>query len=375
MVDAGWFTDPESPTQLRWWDGHRWTEHRHAAMPAAAAVAPIVVQPTAVAPVWTPPYEIYPAPTPLATSYPPPEAPVPATAAQPTIGPAIADTPAPAASAAPAAAVTSATASFWEMPEPEPRSSRNLLLAVLIPVGTLILVLIVFIAVNITQGGTAAPTTAVPPKTTTTDTDVISQFGTPGAPTGLTPVATIAGTNTTAGAALAAGATTFPETLLSSTECKALSYVAPVTAADKGSSDKMLVLPSYSSADANPDLILGATVRDFPSAAKAKSALTAMTNLLNECQNGYTNAQGKVMVIGESAGFDNTPNESWTQYWPTAGLPPGPEIGRPYYDTVNFFRGSSVVRVTCQFNNFTSANDAICSSWLSEISRRYALLN
>lgn len=38
LPPAGWFTDPESPGQQRWWDGTTWTEHRRA--PGADAPPP-----------------------------------------------------------------------------------------------------------------------------------------------------------------------------------------------------------------------------------------------------------------------------------------------------------------------------------------------
>lgn len=39
---AGWYPDPESPNEQRYWDGERWTEHRapRSGPPAAAPVAP-----------------------------------------------------------------------------------------------------------------------------------------------------------------------------------------------------------------------------------------------------------------------------------------------------------------------------------------------
>ena len=38
-VAAGWYSDPDDSSQLRYWDGSQWTEHRHPreASPAAAA--------------------------------------------------------------------------------------------------------------------------------------------------------------------------------------------------------------------------------------------------------------------------------------------------------------------------------------------------
>jgi len=42
QAPAGWFPDPEDATQLRYWDGAAWTDHRHPADPAAAAAASAV---------------------------------------------------------------------------------------------------------------------------------------------------------------------------------------------------------------------------------------------------------------------------------------------------------------------------------------------
>lgn len=40
MTEAGWFADPDDATQLRWWDGTAWTEHR---APSGVEVAPEVL--------------------------------------------------------------------------------------------------------------------------------------------------------------------------------------------------------------------------------------------------------------------------------------------------------------------------------------------
>src|SRR4029453_4227352 len=53
---ANWYPDPHDPNQLRYWDGHQWTEHRApkhppAAPPPQAASPPVQpVQPPAAKP-------------------------------------------------------------------------------------------------------------------------------------------------------------------------------------------------------------------------------------------------------------------------------------------------------------------------------------
>lgn len=37
---AGWYSDPSNPSQLRWWDGMQWTNNTQAAQGAAQASAP-----------------------------------------------------------------------------------------------------------------------------------------------------------------------------------------------------------------------------------------------------------------------------------------------------------------------------------------------
>lgn len=34
-VAAGWYTDPQNSTAVRWWDGAQWTEHTQPSQPAA----------------------------------------------------------------------------------------------------------------------------------------------------------------------------------------------------------------------------------------------------------------------------------------------------------------------------------------------------
>jgi hypothetical protein len=36
-VPANWYSDPTAPGVTRYWDGVKWTEHRHAAAPLATA--------------------------------------------------------------------------------------------------------------------------------------------------------------------------------------------------------------------------------------------------------------------------------------------------------------------------------------------------
>ncbi|CAN5383702.1 hypothetical protein BH11ACT3_BH11ACT3_16170 [soil metagenome] len=40
---AGWYPDPDSPAQDRWWDGTAWSEHRRAHSADVAAPAPALV--------------------------------------------------------------------------------------------------------------------------------------------------------------------------------------------------------------------------------------------------------------------------------------------------------------------------------------------
>jgi Protein of unknown function (DUF2510) len=35
---AAWYPDPQSPGQVRWWDGTRWTDHVSVPAPVAQAV-------------------------------------------------------------------------------------------------------------------------------------------------------------------------------------------------------------------------------------------------------------------------------------------------------------------------------------------------
>jgi hypothetical protein len=70
---AGWYPDPESPSQQRYWDGTRWTEHR-APLVSAPAPAPAAPVPPAAAP--APPTPVPPTPAPVPPA-PVPPAPVP----------------------------------------------------------------------------------------------------------------------------------------------------------------------------------------------------------------------------------------------------------------------------------------------------------
>src|ERR1044071_4501713 len=37
---AGWYPDPESPSELRYWDGQAWTNQRHPAPPPGTSAMP-----------------------------------------------------------------------------------------------------------------------------------------------------------------------------------------------------------------------------------------------------------------------------------------------------------------------------------------------
>lgn len=68
---AGWYADPENPTQHRWWDGTGWTDARQSAYPATppAAPAPQLAEPPAP-PAYTPPTSAPPVPQAAYPAYP-----------------------------------------------------------------------------------------------------------------------------------------------------------------------------------------------------------------------------------------------------------------------------------------------------------------
>lgn len=52
QTPAGWHPDPQNPSQLRWWDGYRWSQHTHpvgipTAPPAAMPAGPVLRNPHA----------------------------------------------------------------------------------------------------------------------------------------------------------------------------------------------------------------------------------------------------------------------------------------------------------------------------------------
>jgi hypothetical protein len=52
---AGWYPDPDSAAQDRWWDGATWSEHRRAhAEPVAATPEPVAATPAPLAPATSP---------------------------------------------------------------------------------------------------------------------------------------------------------------------------------------------------------------------------------------------------------------------------------------------------------------------------------
>jgi hypothetical protein len=190
----------------------------------------------------------------------------------------------------------------------------------------------------------------------------VATFGTPGPPSGLTAMPLPKTAIVTAGSALTAGATQFPNTLLSNPACVVLSYSLPVTSGDKGSSDKILILPSYSSGGKSPSIVVSGYVRDFDSAAAAQTSLSQMTSVFTSCESSYTNHLGPVKVIGESAGFGDDTNEAWEE-------DPSPAGTR--VNTVNFIRGASIMRVTCVAAKKTSSASEACLNWTSELQREF----
>ncbi len=53
-VPAGWYPDPYSVSELRWWDGSNWTESVHPPAAPPPPVAPVPIQPPAESPVQAP---------------------------------------------------------------------------------------------------------------------------------------------------------------------------------------------------------------------------------------------------------------------------------------------------------------------------------
>jgi len=353
MVDAGWFTDPESPTQLRWWDGQRWTEHRHAAMPAAITVPPVEPMPAVVAPIVatsvpTPPNEIYPAPLPLATSYPPPGA----------------------VEAAPAASAStpSSTASYWQPAEPKPHSSRNLLLAVLIPVGTLILILIVFICVNIAESATAsspnaAAAPAATPSASSTARPPATDINQPGM-SGTFNVVTAGGKTTTASAAFQDEFSHYSQEQMDP-HCSPLAYGSPVDGYGPNSNDPVTYYTNFISPSGGTSI--SGAVQVFPSSSSANSYLDRIKGLVTECAGGVPDGDGSDAVTLAAEGPHITMEQyAWDQSVTTSS--------RSYtVHSIEWRKGNMVARSWCYQIAGTTDSSDICGQWATEV--QFALKN
>jgi hypothetical protein len=348
MVDAGWFTDPESSSQLRWWDGQRWTEHRHAAAQTPAVVAPTVVTttletPAAAQPVWSPPHEIYPAPAPLAMPYPPPSTDEPI-AVEPT-----------ATAASTPAQGSATTATYWHTPEPPPHSSRNLLLAVLIPVGTLILILIAFIIVNIAEGATASSPKAIAapsPKSALAPPD-ISQPGMVGAFS----IVTAGGRTTTAAAA------SEDEFLHYSNEqmgvhCSPLAFGAPVDGFIPDSKDQVTFYTNFLSPSGGTSM--SGAVQVFPSSSRADDYLNRLTGLIAGCAGGFPDGDGTDTVTLAPGKHVSMEHDAWNQSVITSS--------RSYtVHSIEWRKGNIVARSWCYQIAGTADSSDICGQWASEV--------
>jgi len=332
-VAPGWYTDPEYAGQLRWWSGEAWTEHR-APVPVAApvAVAPSVIALRVVAPQQFPQQTLLSfAPPQQPPQQQPQQSPVPAQQTTPTS--------------------TRDRARGW----------------VVLAVGVVVMAL--FLGSVFEFGGfTKAVTSDAPLGTSSSGTgqsasDALDNFGTPTAPDGMVPSSTsTVSTRTTAGSQFAGGIVLFPLKFVSLPECTDLDYVQPVLARDAGSSDAVLVLPSFRSPETPSALIVSASVRSYSSAAAAKTELSQMTSTFNDCQQGYLNDGVPVQVTGMSASFNDQPSSSWVQSTTYSSL------GVDEFETVNFLQNKTIVRAQCDFvtpkSNTTSTQ---CLSWLAQL--------
>ncbi len=329
-IEAGWYNDPEYPSQLRWWSGSEWTAHR---TPAPAATLPA-----------------YPPPEPMPTAMPTPmQTPMP--------------TPVP---------IVERFVPPRADPAPKPRRSRGWLWIV---GGVAVAALIVgttFATGHLTFGTATLATTSTPAPAadsgsgaapTTPQLSDLSAFGVPAAPAGMASETGGTVTNnlqSSAGQELQNDAQ-LSKVPLSIPACTALTYDTPITSADVGSTDPIDIFPDYRSVDGTSSLAVHGAVRQYPSAAAAEKSFAAMSAINLKCSNGYSNPEGQIKMEGVTADWPGTTTVAWIQQLPTGNIAPV-EV-----ETFNMLRGTLIVRGICAYSAKTSTLAGQCLNWMSTL--------
>jgi Protein of unknown function (DUF2510) len=300
-AEAGWYNDPEYPSQLRWWNGSEWTAHRTPAQAAPAFVAPAAYV-----------------------------APQPFVAQQPTAR--------------------------------QPRSRGWLWIVGGVAVAGLVIGT-TFASGHLTFGpettSSSTQNASSGSQVTTPQLSDIAAFGTPGAPKGMTSTgATQNSAPTTAGQVLqdTSQAGSVP---ISIPACSGLLYQAPITADDEGSTDPVIAFPDYRGTDGSASLEVQGEVRQYPSTAAAAQSFSAMSALDQKCSKGFSSSGGVVKVLSVSGNWPGTTTLQWEQILPI-GNDATIEIS-----TFSMLRGSVIVRGDCDYNTATSALTGECLNWMS----------
>jgi hypothetical protein len=310
-IAAGWYNDPEYPSQLRWWSGTEWTAHR--------APAPVSTLPA------------YPSQTAAVEQFVPPRA----------------------------------------EPALKPRRSRGWLWIV---AGVAVAVLIVgttFATGHLTFGtatlasksgnGTSAGSGAT---VTTPQLSSLATFGNPAAPAGMTSgsgATVVIPEATTAGQELQ-NESQVSKVALSIPACAALMYDSPITSTDVGSTDPLNVFANYRSTDGTSSLDVQGAVRQYSSAAAASKSFEAMSTINQKCAGGYSNPDGQVKMEGESDNWTGTTTVAWTQ------ILPGNNGTSIKLSTFNMLRGNLMVRGICAYGGTeTSTLAGQCLNWMSTL--------